>query len=72
MLGFIAYGVGMGLFGFEIATIGFLAWVLFACGRMKPVTGLAYGIVLLLAINGMFSLMRIAPPKGLLLNATLF
>ena len=72
MLGFIAYGVGMGLFGFEIATIGFLAWVLFVCGRMKPVTGLAYGIVLLLAINGMFSLMRIAPPKGLLLNATLF
>lgn len=37
-----------------------------------PVTGFAYGIDLVLAINGMFSLMRIEPPKGLLLNATLF
>lgn len=72
ILGFIAYGIGIGLFGFDIATVGFLAWVLFSCAKMRLVTGLLYGIVLLVGINGMFSLMRIVPPGGMLLNVSFF
>ncbi len=72
IFGFIAYGAAIGLFGFNLATAGFLAWVLFSCAKMRPVTGAAYGAILLVAINGMFQLMRIAPPEGMLVSLRIF
>lgn len=72
IFGFIAYGAAIGLFGFNLATVGFLAWVLFSCAKMRPVTGAAYGAILLVAINGMFQLMRIAPPEGMLVSLSIF
>lgn len=67
-----AYGAGIWLFGFNIATVGFLAWVLFGCAKMKWYTGLIYGAVLVVAINGMFRLMRLTPPDGILVTLQLF
>ncbi len=72
ILGFIVYGIGIALLGFNIATIGFLGWVLFTCAKMRPITGFIYGVVLIIAINGIFHLMRIAPPDGLLVSSSLF
>lgn len=72
IFGFIAYGAAIGLIGFNLATAGFLAWVLFSCAKMRPVTGAAYGAILLVAINGMFQLMRIAPPEGMLVSLSIF
>lgn len=64
----VAYGVAIGLVGFNLATVGFLAIVLFGYARMRPVTGLIYATVIFFLINGMFVLMRIAPPPGYLLD----
>jgi len=72
ILGFVVYGIGIALLGFNIATIGFLAWVLFTCAKMRPITGFIYGVVLIIAINGIFHLMRVAPPDGLLMSSSLF
>ncbi|HEX7073966.1 MAG TPA: tripartite tricarboxylate transporter permease [Hyphomicrobiaceae bacterium] len=72
ILGFVVYGIGIALLGFNIATIGFLGWVLFTCAKMRPITGFIYGVVLIIAINGIFHLMRVAPPDGLLMSSSLF
>lgn len=49
-------------------TIGFLAVVLFGYARMRVLTDLIYGSVLLFLINGMFLIMRVAPPAGYFLS----
>jgi len=72
ILGFVVYGSGIALLGINIASVGFLAWVLFTCAKMRPITGFIYGAVLIVAINGMFQLMRVAPPDGLLVSSSLF
>lgn len=68
----LAYGVGIWLVGFNIATVFFLAWVLVGCAHMRLVSAFVYGCVLIVAINGMFRLMRIVPPDGLFANWQLF
>jgi putative tricarboxylic transport membrane protein len=70
--GILIYGLAIALIGFNLATIGFLVWVLLACARMHPLTAIAYGVVLIVAVNGMFKLMRIAPPEGILTSVRLF
>jgi putative tricarboxylic transport membrane protein len=70
--GILIYGLGIALIGFNLATIGFLVWVLLACARMHPLTAIVYGIALIVAINGMFKLMRLTPPQGFLTNLSLF
>jgi putative tricarboxylic transport membrane protein len=70
--GILIYGLAIALIGFNLATIGFLVWVLLACARMHPLTAIVYGIALIVAINGMFKLMRLSPPQGFLTNLSLF
>jgi putative tricarboxylic transport membrane protein len=68
----VAYGIAIGLLGFNLATVAFLLVVLLFYARMKLVTGAIYGAALLLAINGMFMLMRLRPPGGSLLDWQIF
>ena len=68
----IGYGVAIAVLGLNIATVLFLTIVLFGHAGMKPLSGVLYGGVLLLAINGMFMLMRIQPPGGYLMNWQIF
>ncbi len=68
----LGYGGAIALLGMNIATLGFLAILLFNFARMKIMTGLLYGAVLVFAINGMFMLMRISPPGGYLLDWQIF
>jgi hypothetical protein len=63
-----AYVVVMWAVGFNIATVGLLAWMLFHCARMRPVTGAAYGVAVFAAIHGLLHLMGYRPPTGALLN----
>jgi putative tricarboxylic transport membrane protein len=60
----LAYGAGIAFFGFNIATAVFLLFVLIVYARMRPAMAVVYGAVLIVAINGMFVLMRVGPPSG--------
>lgn len=66
VLALVLYAVAVWILGFEIATIGLLAWMLFVCARMRVLTGLIYGGVILAAIHGLFALMNLSPPNGLI------
>lgn len=62
----LAYGLGVWLVGFDIATVVLLTWMLIGCARMRLATGLAYAALILAGIHGMFALMRVSAPAGLL------
>ena len=62
----LGYGVGIALIGFQIATAAFLAFVLARLAKLPLLGALAYGALLLLGINGLFMLMRLSPPAGVL------
>ncbi len=64
----IGYGILVWTVGFNIATVTLLAWMLFSCARMRPVTGIAYGALIFAAIHGLMVLMKIQPPLGVLVN----
>ncbi|WP_029029792.1 tripartite tricarboxylate transporter permease [Salinarimonas rosea] len=66
LLTILAYGVGIWLVGFDIATIALLIWMLIGCARMRLATGIAYAALILATIHGMFVLMRVSAPAGLL------
>ncbi len=68
----LGYGAVIALLGMNIATVLFLAIVLLGYAGMRYWTGALYGALLLLAINGMFMLMRIQPPGGYLLDWQIF
>lgn len=62
----ILYGLFVWIVGFDIATVGLLAWMLFFCAGMRAWTGAIYGVVILAAIHGLFFLMKLSPPDGLI------
>ena len=64
----IVYVIAMWAIGFNIATIGLIAWMLFACGRMRVVTGAIYGVAVFATIHGLLHLMGYRPPTGVLLD----
>ena len=68
LLGLLAYGVAVWAVGFDVATVGLLAWILFWCAGMRPIGGLVYGAIILAGIHGLLGLMRLTPPLGLLVN----
>ena len=68
LLALIGYAVLVWALGFNLATAGLLAWMLFYCARMRPMTGLVYGIAVFAAIHGLLILMKLDPPDGALLN----
>jgi putative tricarboxylic transport membrane protein len=72
LAGLLAYGVGIWLFGFDLSTIVLLAWLLLYCAGMRLLTGAVFSVILFVAIHGMFSLMRMTPPEGVLLSLQLF
>jgi len=59
------------LIGFNLATIGLLVRGLLACTHAHPLTAIVHGVALA-AANGMFKLIRLAPPQGFLTNLSLF
>ena len=60
----LGYGAGIALVGFQLATAAFLVFVLTRLAGLRLPGALAYGAVLLVAINGLFLLMRLSPPGG--------
>ncbi len=68
LLALAVYGILVWAFGFNIPTAALLVWMLFYCAKMKPVTGLAYGAVILAAAHGLLTLMKLDPPAGSLLH----
>ena len=68
LMALVVYGVLVWAVGFNIATVALLAWMLFYCAGMKPLTGLIYGAIILAAAHGLLTLMKLKPPTGFLLN----
>ena len=64
----IGYALGIAVFGFQVATAVFLIFVLTRFAGLRLLGALAYAAILFLGINGLFSLMRIAPPEGYLIS----
>jgi len=59
------YVLGIYLFGFYLATVPFVAWMLFGCAGSRPITGLAYGAVIYGLSMFLFGLLRGGPPGGI-------
>ena len=59
------YVLGIYLFGFYVATIPFVAWMLFGCAGSKPITGLVYGAVIYGLSIFLFGMLRGGPPSGI-------
>ena len=59
------YVLGIYLFGFHLATVPFVAWMLFGCAGSRPITGLAYGVVIYGLSMFLFGLLRGGPPGGI-------
>jgi len=68
LLALVVYGILVWAFGFNVATVALLAWMLLDCAKMRPVTGLAYGAVIFAAAHGLLTLMKLDPPVGALLH----
>lgn len=68
LMALVVYGVLVWALGFNIATAALLAWMLFYCARMKPLTGLIYGAIILAAAHGLLILMKLEPPTGFLVD----
>ncbi len=64
----ILYAVGVWAVGFNLATVGLLAWMLFGCAGMRPIGGTIYGAAVFGGIHGLFHLMQYAPPAGALID----
>jgi putative tricarboxylic transport membrane protein len=64
----LLYGVGIALFGLNLATLAFLLLVLTRFARMRLIPATIYTVVLIAGVNGMFQLMRLSPPSGYLLD----
>ena len=62
----LIYGIGIALFGLNLATAAFLLFVLLYFARMRPLGAVLYAAILIAGINGMFMLMRLRPPGGYL------
>ncbi|MCC1481159.1 tripartite tricarboxylate transporter permease [Roseibaca sp. Y0-43] len=67
----LGYAFGIALVGFQLATAAFLLLVLIRFAGMRLLGATLYAAVLFLGINGLFTLMRITPPEGILI-ASLF
>ena len=68
LLALVIYGILVWAIGFNIATGVLLAWMLFYCAGMKPLTGLIYGAVIFAAAHGLLTLMKLEAPTGSLVN----
>lgn len=66
--GILLYGAAIGLIGFNLATPVLLAWLLLVRARMKPLNAALYGAIVYALAQGMFALMRLTPPPGILLD----
>ncbi|PMR75752.1 tripartite tricarboxylate transporter permease [Billgrantia endophytica] len=64
--GILAYGAAMWLVGFSLATPLLLAWLLLRCAGMRLGSAALYGLIVYVAAQGLFILMRITPPSGTL------
>ncbi|MDE0059921.1 MAG: tripartite tricarboxylate transporter permease [Defluviicoccus sp.] len=68
LMALVVYGVLVWAVGFNIATAALLAWMLFYCAGMKPLTGLIYGAIIFAAAHGLLTLMKLEAPPGALVN----
>jgi len=59
------YVLGIYLFGFYVATVPFVAWMLFGCAGSRPITGLVYGAVIYGLSTFLFGMLRGGPPSGI-------
>ena len=59
------YVLGIYLLGFYVATVPFVAWMLFGCAGSRPITGLAYGAVIYGLSIFLFGMLRGGPPGGI-------
>ncbi|MEH6721111.1 MAG: tripartite tricarboxylate transporter permease [Aurantimonas endophytica] len=64
----LLYGVGIALFGLNLATLAFLLLVLTRFAGMRVIPATIYTVVLIAGVNGMFELMRLSPPAGYLFD----
>ncbi|MEO1017745.1 MAG: tripartite tricarboxylate transporter permease [Pseudomonadota bacterium] len=67
LLTLVLYGPAVWVFGFDVATVALLAWILLARAHMRPLRAAVYGACILLAAHGLFELMRLKPLHGVLL-----
>jgi len=63
----VAYAVAFWMFGFDIATVALLAWILFGRARLRVPMAVTYGLGIMLAVHGLIELMRLQPPAGRLI-----
>ena len=68
MMVLIGYAVLVWATGFDIATVGLLAWMLLYCARMRWISALVYGGATFAAVHGLMILMKLEPPAGAVLN----
>ena len=68
----VLYCVGIATVGMNLSTLAFLLVVLIGYAGMRIVNALIYAVVLIAGINGMFWLMRLAPPQGYLVSLDAF
>ncbi|HSM42607.1 MAG TPA: tripartite tricarboxylate transporter permease [Afifellaceae bacterium] len=68
MMVLVGYAVLVWAIGFDIATVGLLAWMLLYCARMRWIPALVYGGATFAAVHGLMILMKLEPPAGAVLN----
>ena len=68
ILAVLIYVGAMWMFGFDMATLGLVAWMLFFCAKLRLVAGVLYGSVVIAFAYSLIVLMKLEPPPGILLN----
>jgi putative tricarboxylic transport membrane protein len=68
ILAVLIYVGAMWMFGFDMATLGLVAWMLFFCAKLRLVAGVLYGSVVIAFSYSLIVLMKLEPPPGILLN----
>ena len=68
ILAVLIYVGAMWMFGFDMATLGLVAWMLFFCAKLRLVAGILYGSVVIAFSYSLIVLMKLEPPPGILLN----
>ncbi|RCV91579.1 tripartite tricarboxylate transporter permease [Billgrantia montanilacus] len=66
--GIVSYGLAIWVIGFNLATPLLLVWLLVGCARMRWGSALLYGLAVYVIAQGMFSMMRLTPPTGALID----